>query len=73
VNEQLTWPLNSRIVIEQAKGVLAERVVWTWTTLSPVSASTPRDHNLRLVDVAHGVVNGTLKVEAVISRQSPRP
>jgi GAF domain-containing protein len=63
VNEQLTLALNSRIVIEQAKGVLAER-----STLDMDQAFTrlrkyARDHNLRLVDVAAGVVAGSLRAE----------
>ena len=70
VNEQLTLALNSRIVIEQAKGVLAERVGLDMDHAFARLRKHARDHNLRLVDVAHGVVNGTLKVESVVP---PRP
>jgi len=71
VNEQLTLALNSRIVIEQAKGVLAERVGLDMDNAFSRLRKYARDHNLRLVDVAHGVVNGTLKVESVIPPHPP--
>jgi GAF domain-containing protein len=63
VNEQLTLALNSRIVIEQAKGVLAERTGLDMDHAFARLRKYARDHNLRLVDVAHGVVEGTVKVE----------
>jgi GAF domain-containing protein len=65
VNEQLTLALNSRIVIEQAKGVLAERAGLDMDHAFARLRKYARDHNLRLVDVAHGVVEGTLKVETL--------
>jgi GAF domain-containing protein len=65
VNEQLTLALNSRIVIEQAKGVLAERSGLDMDSAFGRLRKYARDHNLRLVDVARGVVEGTLKAEAL--------
>ena len=65
VNEQLTLALNSRIIIEQAKGVLAERIGLDMDQAFVRLRKYARDHNLRLVDVAHGVVQGTLKAEAL--------
>lgn len=60
LNEQLSQALNSRILIEQAKGVLAERggldMARSFTQLRRYA----RDHQLRLVDVAQGVIDGTL-------------
>jgi GAF domain-containing protein len=65
VNEQLSLALNSRIVIEQAKGVLAERTGLDMERSFAQLRKYSRDHNLRLIDVAHGVVNGTVKPEAM--------
>lgn len=60
VNTQLQTALTSRIVIEQAKGMLAER-----RQIVPDEAFThlrayARSHNLRLVDVARSTLDGTL-------------
>jgi GAF domain-containing protein len=70
VNEQLTLALNSRIVIEQAKGVLAERAGLDMDHAFARLRRYARDHNLRLVEVARGVVDGSLKIEAL---EPPRP
>jgi GAF domain-containing protein len=70
VNEQLSLALNSRIVIEQAKGVLAERTGLDMEHAFSRLRKYARDHNLRLVDVAHGVVEGSVKPETVTA---PRP
>ncbi|MEY2568255.1 MAG: hypothetical protein QOE35_2784 [Actinomycetota bacterium] len=60
VNEQLVEALNTRVVIEQAKGVLAERknvdVADAFTRLRAYA----RNHNLRLSEVARDVVTGRL-------------
>ena len=60
LNEQLTHALNSRIVIEQAKGVLAERQGLTMEQAFATLRNHARRHNLRLVSLAHGVVDGTI-------------
>jgi GAF domain-containing protein len=67
VNEQLSLALNSRIVIEQAKGVLAERAGLDMEHAFGRMRKYARDHNLRLVDVAHGIVDGSLKPESLMS------
>jgi transcriptional regulator with GAF, ATPase, and Fis domain len=65
--DQLQEALNSRIVIEQAKGVLAERA-----GIGPDEAFQrlrhyARGHNLRLNDVARDTVHGNLRIEAVLA------
>ena len=64
VNEQLNEALNSRIVIEQAKGVIAERArIGTDEAFNRLRHHA-RSNNLRLADVAKDVADGTLAVEA---------
>jgi AmiR/NasT family two-component response regulator len=65
VNEQLSLALNSRISIEQAKGVVAERTGLDMEHSFARLRKYARDHNLRLIDVAHGVVDGSMKLESV--------
>jgi GAF domain-containing protein len=65
VNEQLSLALNSRIAIEQAKGVMAERTGLDMEHAFARLRKYARDHNLRLIDVAHGVVDGSVKPEAM--------
>ena len=64
VNDQLNHALNSRIVIEQAKGVVAERTGLDMEQAFARLRHHALNHNQRLVDVAHAVVDGTLKPEA---------
>ncbi len=71
VNEQLTHALNSRIVIEQAKGVLAERIGIDVNLAFSRLRKYARDHNVRLADVARGVVDGSLKAEALAPPKVP--
>ena len=60
LNEQLNHALNSRVVIEQAKGMLAERLAIDIEHAFATLRRHARNHNLRLVDVARDVVEGTL-------------
>jgi GAF domain-containing protein len=60
VAEQLQHALNSRIVIEQAKGVLAERNSVSMDTAFATLRRYARNHNLKLTDVALNVVRGEL-------------
>jgi GAF domain-containing protein len=60
VNEQLTRALNSRVVIEQAKGMVAERLGLDMERSFNVLRTHARSHNLRLADVAAAVIDGTL-------------
>jgi GAF domain-containing protein len=60
VNQQLHHALNSRVVIEQAKGMVAERERLNMQAAFGALRSYARNHNLRLVDVARSVVDGSL-------------
>ena len=65
LNEQLQHALNSRIVIEQAKGMVAERTGTRHGTGVLRAADHARNHNLRLVDVAEAVISGALAPPAL--------
>jgi len=60
VNTQLQHALNSRVVIEQAKGVVAERAGLDMDQAFSALRNHARRHNLRLVDVAEAVIGGSL-------------
>ena len=65
LNEQLNHALNSRIVIEQAKGMVAEREGLNMEQAFSTLRNHARNHNLRLVDVARDVIDGTLAASAL--------
>jgi GAF domain-containing protein len=57
VGEQLQAALNSRVVIEQAKGKLAERFGLDMDTAFTTLRRYARDHNLRLSDLAQTFID----------------
>lgn len=63
VNEQLSAALTSRVVIEQAKGVVAERAGVDLAEAFSRLRAYARDRNLRLTDVAEAAVAGTLDLD----------
>jgi GAF domain-containing protein len=63
LNDQLNEALTSRIVIEQAKGVIAERARIDTDEAFTRLRKHARSNNLRLADVARDVANGTLAVD----------
>jgi GAF domain-containing protein len=65
VKEQLMSALNSRIDIEQAKGMIAERAGLDMDHSFNRLRRHARNHNLRLVDVARDIINGTVVAEAL--------
>ena len=71
LNEQLSNALTSRIVIEQAKGVIAERAGASLAEAFSRLRSYARNHNLRLTDVAQAGVVGTLDPLAWASPPPP--
>lgn len=62
LNEQLTEALNSRVVIEQAKGALAERLGLDVDAAFALMRTFARRRGLHLVDLANGVITGTIEV-----------
>jgi GAF domain-containing protein len=58
INRQLATALESRIVIEQAKGVIAERHAISTDDAFGRLRKEARNHNRRLVDLARQVVEG---------------
>ena len=60
LSEQLQYALDSRVVIEQAKGVVAHRLGVDMDQAFNELRSFSRNHNRRLVDVATGVADRTI-------------
>ncbi len=65
VNEQLTHALNSRVVIEQAKGMVAEHAGLNMGESFARLRSHARSNNLRLADVARSIIDGTLAASSL--------
>jgi GAF domain-containing protein len=59
---QLQLALNSRVIIEQAKGVLAERLRVTPDQAFIILRRYARDHNYRLTELASDVIRGTATI-----------
>jgi transcriptional regulator with GAF, ATPase, and Fis domain len=74
INEQLQTALNSRVVIEQAKGKLAERHGLDMDQAFAILREHARTRNLRLSDLARAFVEGTdpLTSPARAQQQHPR-
>ena len=73
LNEQLKQALNSRIVIEQAKGMVAERENLDMEQAFALLRNHARNHNLRLVDVAGAIIRGTLAPSTLDQPRVGRP
>ncbi len=72
VNEQLNHALNSRIVIEQAKGMVAEREGLDMQQSFAMLREHARNHNLRLADLAADVISGTVAASALDRLRPPK-
>jgi GAF domain-containing protein len=70
VTEQLQTALNSRVLIEQAKGILAERLRLDVADAFALLRSRARNHNRRLSDLAQAIVEGTEQIPPA-SKLSP--
>ena len=66
--EQLQAALRSRIVIEQAKGMLAEHLSTTVDQAFQLLNNYARDHNRRLTEVARDVVDRKIPPDALARR-----
>jgi GAF domain-containing protein len=64
--EQLNLAVHSRIAIEQAKGVLAERLQLAVDEAFSLMRGYARDHNLPIHEVAGHVVNGALPASRLL-------
>ncbi len=71
LNEQLSGALTSRVVIEQAKGVISERAGVSLAEAFSQLRTFARGRNLRLTDVARAAVDGTLDPRAWTSPGPP--
>ena len=72
LTEQLQTALSSRILIEQAKGVLAERLQVDMGDAFTLLRSNARSHNRRLSDLAQAVVDGTEQLPLPAVGKPPR-
>ncbi len=72
LNEQLQTALNSRILIEQAKGVLAEHGNLSMVTAFDRLRSYARRHNLRLSVVARQVIDTDLAAAVLATPATTR-
>ena len=74
LNEQLQTALNSRVIIEQAKGKLAERLGLDMDQAFNLLRESARTSNRRLSDLAQVLVSGTDALAGLnVARSQPRP
>lgn len=69
--DQLQTALTSRIVIEQAKGLLAGRCGLRVDVAFEVLRRYARSNRLKIADAAEAVVGGTLRIDALVSPAVP--
>ena len=73
LTDQLNRALNTRIMIEQAKGMVAEREGLSMEEAFATLRGYARNHNLRLADVARDLIDGTITSMPVEVRPSEGP
>ena len=73
LNEQLSGALTSRVVIEQAKGVISERAGVDLAEAFSRLRAYARNGNLRLTDVAQAAIDGALDPAAWARPARPVP
>ncbi|MBW3639199.1 MAG: GAF and ANTAR domain-containing protein [Actinobacteria bacterium] len=72
INEQLQTALTSRVVLEQAKGILAQQGDLDMVGAFQVLRRYARDHNLRLTDVARAVTSRQLPSQQLLEHAKSR-
>ncbi|MBF6172345.1 GAF and ANTAR domain-containing protein [Nocardia blacklockiae] len=71
INQQLQTALNTRIIIEQAKGMLAERGRLDMDHAFLRLRTYARANNLRLTELARAVVQGTAEIGTLLGESAP--
>lgn len=71
LNDQLSNALNSRIIIEQAKGKISQATACDMDVAFARLRSHARNHNERLTDVATRIVEGALGITELQSAVGP--
>jgi transcriptional regulator with GAF, ATPase, and Fis domain len=72
LNEQLQAALNSRVLIEQAKGKLAERLGLDMDQAFNLLRDYARNRNLRLSDLAQAFIDGSETVASLTAGRPPQ-
>lgn len=72
INDQLQTALRSRVVLEQAKGVLAERGQLEMSEAFAALRGYARDHSVKLAEVAQRLVSRELRAEVVLDHARSR-
>jgi hypothetical protein len=70
---QLQTALDSRVLIEQAKGILAERLRMTMDEAFTTMRGSARAHHRHLSELAQAIVAGTEDVRSMASHPQRRP
>ena len=70
---QLQTALDSRILIEQAKGMLAKHFTMSMDSVFALIRRYARDRNLKVADVAAGIVSGEITIQALIAPRGQQP
>jgi AmiR/NasT family two-component response regulator len=73
LTEQLQTALNSRVIIEQAKGVLAERYGLDPEQAFTVLRNYARNHNHPLTKLARDLVTGTVRITIAHGDETASP
>lgn len=63
INAQLTTALNSRVISEQAKGIVAERTHIAVEEAFALLRSHARNNNLRLDNLARSIIDGSIEAD----------